>query len=84
MVFRNGRKVNKETAASYADLIKRISQKVNDERASKCGYDLFMGLVAGNIKDRAEAWENYLDDPNGPCVSEERDGCWVPAIPWKP
>lgn len=68
---------------NYADLIKKVAQEVNDERASKCGYDLMMGLQKGNHKDRAKAWERYLvevKNNEGHC-DEERDGVWVPAIP---
>ena len=71
----------------YADLIRRISEeKEDDERASKCGYDIMMGLTSDietyNDEARAKAWEDWLEqDPDEPCDDEERDGVWVPAIP---
>lgn len=69
----------------YAYLIRKVAQEVNDERASKCGYDLMMGLEKGNHKNRAEAWERYINElkDNDSHTDEERDGCWVPAIPVK-
>ena len=72
--------------AKYAFLVRRVARKVNDERASKCGYDIMMGLSKGDVEDRVEAWEDFLKDyPNGiGCSTQaERDGAWVPAIPLK-
>lgn len=68
----------------YADLVRTIAQAINDERASKCGYDLLMGLESGNVEDRFTAWERYLDEHknNQPHTDAERDGVWVPAIPF--
>ena len=63
----------------YANLVARVAREKGNERSSKCGYDLFMGLVEGNINKRFDAWKNYLleDDSHN---SEERNGIWVPAI----
>jgi len=67
----------------YADLIRRVAQTISDERASKCGYDLFMGLYAGDVDDRFKVWENYLKEhvENSGHTETLRDGVWVPAIP---
>lgn len=69
----------------YAVLIQKVSQEISDERGSKCGYDLMMGLVAGNHGDRAKAWEDYLEQHKTKQghTDTERDGVWVPAIPLK-
>ena len=66
----------------YATLIKNIAQKYGDERASKCGYDLMLGLEYGNIDDREVAWERYLaEEKDSSHTDEERNGVWVPSIP---
>lgn len=69
--------------ARYADLIRRVAQTIGDERASKCGYDLFMGLHIGDVEDRFRVWEDYLvEHVKGNGHTETlRDGVWVPAIP---
>lgn len=70
----------------YADIVRRVSQEVNDERAAKCGYDLLKGLERGDAKKRAQAWKRYLQeckDGEGH-TDTERDGVWVPAIPINP
>lgn len=66
----------------YAEIVRRVAQEVGDERASKCGYDLLMGLSEGNAKDRAKAWERYLEEhkTGDGHTDTERDGVWVPAI----
>jgi hypothetical protein len=46
----------------YADIVRRVSQEVNDERAAKCGYDLLKGLERGDAKKRAQAWKRYLQE----------------------
>ncbi len=63
----------------YANLIKRLALEKGDERASKCGYDLFMGMNDGTAEQRFQAWEDYLAATNGH-ADTERDGVWVPAI----
>lgn len=68
---------------SCAELIKRVTKEKGDERASKCGYDLFMGLVKDNINDRHDAWIRFLGETDDH-TDEERDGIWVPAIPYAP
>ena len=66
----------------YANLIKDTAFKYGDERASKCGYDLMIGLHKGNDAQRAEAWARYFnEDKDGSHTDEEREGCWCPAIP---
>ena len=71
--------------AGYAMLIREVAQKQDDERASKCGYDLLIGLASGDVDDRVRAWRAWLDAPDSPAghVQEQRDGVWVPAIPMK-
>lgn len=75
--------MKKMVFCNYAKLIRKIAQEISDERAAKCGYDLMLGLAAGNSEDRAKAWETYLVDlkNNNSTCDEERDGVWVPAIP---
>lgn len=70
--------------AEYAELVKKIAMTVSDERSSKCGYDLLMGLQKGDVDKRLKAWEEFLADKQAgksDFVDEERDGVWVPAIP---
>ena len=67
----------------YANLIKKVAVEKNDERASKCGYDILMGLAGedgGKVKDRVKAWERFLTEKTMH-NEEERNGVWVPAIP---
>lgn len=68
----------------YADLIQRVATQKNNERASKCGYDIFMGLAGEGkkVKDRVNAWERFLKEKTMH-NEEERNGVWVPAIPLK-
>lgn len=68
---------------SYAALIKEVATTVSEERASKCGYDLMMGLSLGTDEKRAKAWRDYIvERKNEKELNEElRDGVWVPAIP---
>lgn len=74
---------------SYANLIKEVSIRLGDEKGSKCGYDLFMGLICEDpkksINKRYKAWKDLLieieKDPNCGRREEERDGVWVPSIP---
>ena len=65
----------------YANLIKRVAVEKNDERASKCGYDILMGLAGEGkkVKDRVNAWERFLKEKTIH-TEEERNGVWVPAI----
>ena len=69
----------------YASLVREVAQKQGDERGAKCGYDLLMGLAKGDVDDRAEVWQDWLDNPDGPAghTQANRDGVWVPAIPLK-
>lgn len=64
----------------YTKLIARVAREKGDERSSKCGYDLMMGLVKGDSEDRYDAWIRYLGEKDDH-TDEERDGIWVPAIP---
>jgi hypothetical protein len=63
-------------------LTRKIAEEVNDERSSKCGYDLFMGIKTGNVEQRIKAWNRYLVEcKNGEAhVSGWRDDIWVPAL----
>lgn len=64
-----------------AQLIQKVALEFGDERAAKCGYDLFNGMANGTIKKRIKAWENYLrEGKNGSHTDEQRDGVWVPAV----
>ena len=64
-----------------ANLVRSIALEFGDERASKCGYDLLMGMSNGTYKKRKKAWEDYLKEGKDGCHTEtERDGVWVPAI----
>ena len=78
------RKTNKKQIQKYADLIRKVCLEVNDERGSKCGYDLMMGMTKYDANLRAKAWEEFLKEHAGgdnvDSVDEERDGVWVPAI----
>jgi len=77
--------MNKMAMKKYAALIRQVSENKTSERAEKCGYDLFMGLAAGDAEDRYNAWLRYLNEPeDGPHTDAERDGAWVPAMEWKP
>lgn len=66
----------------YADMVRRVAQEIGDERASKCGYDLLMGLVEGNARGRLKSWEIYLKEHerNDGHTETERNGVWVPAL----
>lgn len=78
--------MKKELLEKSANLIGHISLYINDERASKMGYDMIMGLISDNAEDRLEAWENYvkqIETGNNNFCDTQRDGCWVPAIPIK-
>lgn len=68
-----------ELYPKYAELIKRVAREKGDERSSKCGYDLFMGIVKGDSKKRYDAWIDYLKEVDSH-TDEERDGVWVPAM----
>ena len=70
---------------AYADLIKRVAQEVSDERSSKCGHDLMMGLFKGDAVNRYYAWIRYLEEvkEKESHTDTQRDGAWVPAILWK-
>lgn len=83
MVFKRQHKISRKAAHSYAELIKNVALELGDERASKCGYDLMMGLSLGTDEKRAKAWRDYIVERKNENESNEelRDGVWVPAIP---
>jgi len=66
-----------------AALIREVAQTVNDERASKCGYDLMLALKTDSVDDYMVAWRRYIKEhkSNEPHNDEQRNGVWVPAIP---
>lgn len=64
----------------YATLVREVATQKGDERASKCGYDLFCGLATGNAEKRYDAWIRFLKEKDDHTDSN-RDGVWVPAIP---
>jgi len=72
--------MKKDLYAKYARLIVSVAREKGDERASKLGYDLFMGMVKGDSEKRYDAWIGYLKEIDDH-IDEERDGVWVPAIP---
>ena len=56
-----------------AALVREIATQKGDERASKCGYDLFCGMAAGDVEKRYDAWIRFLEEKDGH-TDEERDG----------
>ncbi len=75
---------NMKKYAECAEIVKRVAMIAGDERSSKCGYDLFMGLEKGDIDKRLKVWMIYIEDKKAgktDFIDEERDGVWVPAIP---
>jgi hypothetical protein len=75
----------------YADLVREVATTIQcgdyryaEELAAKCGYDLLRGIHAGNAPARARTWKRYIEEckNNFGHTFEERDGVWVPAIPW--
>ncbi len=77
--------MNPLTMVKYAEMVRKVSETMSPQRAEKCGYDLLMGLAKNDAEDRYKAWQRYMDEPeDGGHVDEERDGCWVPAIEYKP
>lgn len=66
----------------YANLVRYICQNISDERGSKCGYDLLMGIEENNAEDRYGAWVLSLKEKDSK-VDTLRNGVWVPAIPIK-
>jgi hypothetical protein len=75
-----GNTLRRQEAFIYADVVRRVAFCLGDERASKCGYDLLMGLVDGDAMKRAQAWERAMADKKY-TVTQERNGVWVPATP---
>ena len=76
--------MNKKKLLKYAAVIRQVAHEHGDERSSKCGYDLMMGLVNGNAEDRFRAWKGWLENGGAGArtsTTEQRDGCWVPAVP---
>ena len=79
--------VSVEAINAASSLAASISVNIDDERAAKFGYDMMKGIVSGNYVKRLNAWidwyNNYMQG-NTDSVDEERDGVWVPAIPYSP
>lgn len=80
-------KINKEAIDAASKLAQSIAVNVSDERSAKFGYDMMKGIISGNYIKRLNAWidwyNNYMEG-NRDSVDEERDGVWVPAIPYSP
>ena len=70
----------KQEVQEFAALVRQISEEKGDERASKCGYDLLMGLAKGDATYRFRAWKEWLVSNFADETTTERDGAWVPAI----
>lgn len=66
-----------------ANLVKLVSQTINDERAAKCAYDCLMQWNDGHLGDTILAWHRHLKEHknNQGHTDTERNGVWVPAIP---
>jgi hypothetical protein len=87
-VFKDVKKLkeqkNMKKYAKCAELVKQVAMIAGNERSSKCGYDLFMGLEKGDIDKRLKVWTIYIEDKKAgktDFIDVERDGVWVPAIP---
>lgn len=67
----------------YANLIRMFCEKHGWEKGAMCGFDLMMGMEAGDADKRAAAWERFDKEimMGLPHTDTVRDGLWVPAIP---
>lgn len=52
--------IKESTSEMCAELIMKVALKSGDERAAKCGYDLFRGLAAGDLVPRYNAWADWF------------------------
>ena len=79
--------ISKEAIEVALKLAHSIAVNISDERSTKFGYDMMKGMISGNYVKRLNAWidwyNNYMEG-NQDSVDEERDGIWVPAIPYSP
>jgi hypothetical protein len=77
--------ISKDAVEVASKLAQSIAVNISDERAAKFGYDMMKGIISGNYTKRLNAWiewyNNYMEG-NRDSVDEERDGVWVPAIPY--
>lgn len=79
--------ISKEAIEVASKLAQSIAVNISDERSAKFGYDMMKGIISGNYVKRLNAWiEWYNNHMQGDTdsVEEERDGVWVPAIPYSP
>lgn len=79
--------ISKEAIEVASKLAQSIAVNISDERSAKFGYDMMKGMIFGNYVKRLNAWigwyNNYMQGDTD-SVEEERDGVWVPAIPYSP
>lgn len=79
--------ISAEAIEVASNMAHAIAVNVDDERSAKFGYDMMKGMLSGNYVKRLNAWidwyNNYMQG-NHDSVDEERDGVWVPAIPYSP
>ena len=79
--------ISKEAIEVASKLAQSIAVNISDERSAKFGYDMMKGMLSDNYIKRLNAWidwyNNYMEG-NRDSVDEERDGVWVPAIPYSP
>ena len=79
--------IYKDAVEVASQLAQSIAVNISDERSAKFGYDMMKGIISGNYIKRLNAWidwyNNYMEG-NRDSVDEERDGVWVPAIPYSP
>lgn len=79
--------IYKDAVEVASQLAQSIAVNISDERYAKFGYDMMKGMLSDNYIKRLNAWidwyNNYMEG-NRDSVDEERDGVWVPAIPYSP
>lgn len=79
--------IYKDAVKVASQLAQSIAVNISDERSAKFGYDMMKGMLSDNYIKRLNAWidwyNNYMEG-NRDSVDEERDGVWVPAIPYSP
>jgi len=79
--------IYKDAVEVASQLAQSIAVNISDERSAKFGYDMMKGMLSDNYIKRLNAWidwyNNYMEG-NRDSVDEERDGVWVPAIPYSP